>query len=152
MGVNDLYHILFTHWVYDDATYADERQRVQVATALLLAAYTGCRPCSLFDTSQKHLGAEEGTTGSSGDETSDDSGLGSGLSDEADPNDSDTEGGLDAISEEKGSIRYKDVSLYVLRNSIPGGPNILAAKVTLRYTKGAERRSQSSVYVLLELY
>ena len=35
MGVNDLYHILFTHWVYDDASYTDDRQRVEVATALL---------------------------------------------------------------------------------------------------------------------
>ena len=80
MGVDDLYHILFTHWVFDDATYSDERQRVQVATALLLAAYTGYRPCSLFDTSQKSNGIEE-SAGCSEDEASDDSGLGNDLSD-----------------------------------------------------------------------
>ena len=147
MGVNDLYHILFTHWVYDDATYADERQRVQVATTLLLAAYTGCRPCSLFDTSQKSVESSEGVATSSRDEPSDDSGLGSDLSDS---DGSETEGGLDIISEERGSIRYKDVSLYVLRNTTPGGPNVLAAKVTLLYTKGAQRKTQSSVYVLFE--
>lgn len=48
--VDDLYQILITHWVYDDTVYGDERQRVQVATGLLMAAYFGCRPCSLFDT------------------------------------------------------------------------------------------------------
>ena len=36
--------------MYDDRVYGDERQRVQVATGLLMAAYFGCRPCSLFDT------------------------------------------------------------------------------------------------------
>ncbi|KAI9784715.1 MAG: hypothetical protein M1816_000718 [Peltula sp. TS41687] len=50
MSSDDLYHLLFVYWVYDDSTYPDERQRVQVATALLLAAFTGCRLCSLFDT------------------------------------------------------------------------------------------------------
>ncbi len=37
----------------DDSTFKDERQRVQVATGLLTAAYFGCRPCSLFDTRVK---------------------------------------------------------------------------------------------------
>ena len=48
--VDDLYEILITHWVYDDTVYADERQRVQVAAGLIMAAYFGCRPCSMFDT------------------------------------------------------------------------------------------------------
>ena len=37
----------------DDSTFKDERQRVQVATGLLTAAFFGCRPCSLFDTRVK---------------------------------------------------------------------------------------------------
>lgn len=37
----------------DNATYTDERQRVQVATGILVAVFFGCRPCSLFDTRVK---------------------------------------------------------------------------------------------------
>ena len=53
IGLDDLYLLLYTHWVLD------ERQRVQVATGLLAAVFFGCRPCSLFDTRVKldqHLG------------------------------------------------------------------------------------------------
>jgi len=53
IDLDDLYHLLYTHWVLDDRTYNDERQRVQVATGLLAAVFFGCRPCSLFDTRVK---------------------------------------------------------------------------------------------------
>ena len=50
IGLDDLYLLLYTHWALDENTYSDERQRVQVATGILAAAFFGCRPCSLFDT------------------------------------------------------------------------------------------------------
>ena len=53
IGLNDLYLLLYTHWVLDDSTFKDERQRVQVATSLLTAAFLSCRPCSLFNTQVK---------------------------------------------------------------------------------------------------
>ena len=53
IGLDDLYLLLYTHWVLDDSTFKDERQRVQIATGLLTAAFFGCRPCSLFDTRVK---------------------------------------------------------------------------------------------------
>ncbi|SLM34469.1 Protein of unknown function DUF3435 [Lasallia pustulata] len=53
IGLDDLYLLLYTHWMLDDSTFKDERQRVQVATGLLTAAFFGCRPCSLFDTRVK---------------------------------------------------------------------------------------------------
>lgn len=53
IGLNDLYLLLYTYWVLDDSTFKDERQRVQVATGLLMAAFFGCRPCLLFDTRVK---------------------------------------------------------------------------------------------------
>lgn len=53
IGLDDLYLLLYTHWVLDDATYSDERQRLQVATGILAAVFFGCRPCSLFDTRVK---------------------------------------------------------------------------------------------------
>lgn len=49
-SVDDLYHILFYHWVYDDTVYRDEQQRSYVATGILMASYCGCRPVSMFDT------------------------------------------------------------------------------------------------------
>ncbi|KAI9762363.1 MAG: hypothetical protein M4579_000513 [Chaenotheca gracillima] len=48
--LDDLYEVLIALWVWDDTVFADERQRQQVATGLLMAAYFGCRPCSMFDT------------------------------------------------------------------------------------------------------
>ena len=53
ISLDDLYLLLYTHWALDDATYTDERQRVQVATGILAAVFFGCRPCSLFDTRVK---------------------------------------------------------------------------------------------------
>ena len=53
IGLDDLYLLLYTHWVLNDRTYNDEHQRVQVATRLLAAIFFGCRPCSLFDTRVK---------------------------------------------------------------------------------------------------
>ena len=49
-SVDDLYHILFYHWVYDDTVYRDEQQRSYVPTGILMASYFGCRPVSMFDT------------------------------------------------------------------------------------------------------
>jgi len=53
IGLDDLYLLLYTHWVLDHATYTDERQRVQVASGILAAVFFGCRPCFLFDTRVK---------------------------------------------------------------------------------------------------
>ncbi len=59
IGLDDLYLLLYTHWVLDDATYTEERQRVQVATGILAAVFLGCRPCSLFDTRVKFDDSDE---------------------------------------------------------------------------------------------
>ncbi len=176
MGVDDLYHILFTHWVYDSTTYRDEHQRVQVATGILLASYTGCRPVSLFDTSEKKFvngGTESDDTDNKGTESSDTDNKGTESSDTdnkgtvsstTEPSDTESVAESDFDSEsdiddstahsnnsmnthlgKTESICYNEIMMLLLRNSVPGGPNILAAKVTLIHTKGAKRRSESSV-------
>lgn len=150
MSVDDLYHILFTHWVYDDATYVDERQRVQVAAALLLAAYTGCRPCSLFDTSLKKLdnavtSAQSLQDPQASNDTDPDIDSDSDDTVTESSSESGYDNGCDSGSAETGSIRYSDVRLFAFRPSVPGGPNLVVAKVTLLHTKGAERKAQSSV-------
>jgi len=50
MSVDNLYYVLFYHWVHDDSSFPGEQQRNQVPTGLLMAAYFGCRPVSIFDT------------------------------------------------------------------------------------------------------
>ena len=52
MSVDDLVRVFHHHWVLDMSTFADERQRVQLSMLLLLAAYTGQRPCSILETAR----------------------------------------------------------------------------------------------------
>ena len=51
----DFKQVLRCHWVTDTNTYPEERQRVQLATLLLLAAYTGSRPSALLGLQYKDL-------------------------------------------------------------------------------------------------
>jgi hypothetical protein len=51
--VDDLYHILITLWVWHRVVFADEIQRLLLATGILLAGVSGCRLVSLFDTRVK---------------------------------------------------------------------------------------------------
>jgi len=53
IGLDNLYLLLYTHWMLNDATYLDERQRVQVVIDILATVFFDCRPCSLFDTRVK---------------------------------------------------------------------------------------------------
>ena len=180
--MDDLYEILVTHWVWDDAVFADERQRVQLATGLLMAACFGCRPCSMFDT-RVGLGEVDGSNtdnidGMALDEVdmasdavmglkvsentnqrnhlagSDDESDDSTLTDSDDdsengtditvPEDSDSESGTDdgydAGDDATGSILYRHIELFVVRNPLPEGPNIVLMKVTLVHTKGEDNR------------
>ena len=51
--MDDLYYVLFYHWVHDDTVFRDEQQRHYVAAGILMASYFGCRPVSMFDTTSK---------------------------------------------------------------------------------------------------
>ena len=48
LDVEDFLEVLRCHWVTDTNSFPHERQRVQVATLLLLAAVTGSRPGALL--------------------------------------------------------------------------------------------------------
>ena len=48
LDVEDFIEVLRCHWVTDTNAFPHERQRVQVATLLLLAAVTGSRPGALL--------------------------------------------------------------------------------------------------------
>ncbi|EER36672.1 conserved hypothetical protein [Histoplasma capsulatum H143] len=49
---DDVYRILYTHWVRCRRAYADERQRLQVSAGILMSMF-GQRLVSLFDTKSK---------------------------------------------------------------------------------------------------
>ncbi|MCJ1367094.1 hypothetical protein MMC16_006226 [Acarospora aff. strigata] len=46
----DPYHVLFYHWMRDDAVFRDKQQRSYVPAGILMASYFGCRPVSMVDT------------------------------------------------------------------------------------------------------
>lgn len=52
-SVNDLYHVFFYYWVYNDTVYRDKKQRTYIAAGIFIASYLGCRPVSMFDTRVK---------------------------------------------------------------------------------------------------
>ena len=163
MSVEDLHHILFTHWALDTTSYADERQRVQIATGLLLAAFTGCRPISLFDTGRKpytdnsqedlHLQASRDLGFDESDrDRHDGSDPDEGYESDRDhhyESDSDEGSGsefdLDERPATSSSLRYRDVDLFIIPPKLRGDHNRLVAKVRLVHTKGEQRRSRSSV-------
>jgi Protein of unknown function (DUF3435) len=47
MNVDDIYLILYHHWVMDTTIFPDGRQRVQLALLVLKMAYTATRPAAL---------------------------------------------------------------------------------------------------------
>ncbi len=49
-SVNNMYHILFYHWVYNDHVYWDKQQWEYMATGILMASYFSCRPVLMFNT------------------------------------------------------------------------------------------------------
>lgn len=59
MNVDDLLILLQNHWIDDVTTFADERQRIQLALLLLTAAVTASRSCSLINTSKGKIEVEE---------------------------------------------------------------------------------------------
>jgi len=144
----DLYHILFHHWVHDDHVYKDERQRVQVATGILMASFFGCRPTTMFstkikfknDTSRTPAPHEDGAA--SGDATTvnrdGDEDCSASASSESDSDD-DTDDGIYNGSEEARTLLWRHIVFFITPNPVPGMPNIVFAKVTLLHTKGEDR-------------
>jgi hypothetical protein len=49
-GKDDIYRLLYTNWARCRRVYADERQRLQMGTGILLSYISGARLVSLFDT------------------------------------------------------------------------------------------------------
>lgn len=140
LSVDDLLLLLFHHWIVDTGVFPDEEQRLLLALLLLFAAYTGCRPCSLLDTSKKK--PESGARSVHRDEairfcdSSDDD----ETEDEEEP-DFD-EDGLPVDEEELKSVLYEHVTIMVVRVRDRLVPVMF---ITIIHTKGEDRKPQPLV-------
>ncbi|KAM4067411.1 hypothetical protein HRG_001360 [Hirsutella rhossiliensis] len=133
MDVDDVYLVQHHHWVHDTSVFPDERQRIQLAFLILLQAYTATRPRVLaykrLDTNavnDHYFGCEDEATQVD-------------YADEFDPKEDDFK-----------TICYRDVQLLLLKNP-DGGRDLPAMEVTLRFTKGWERRENPKTFIFYEV-
>ncbi|KAG1884939.1 hypothetical protein F4604DRAFT_1918608 [Suillus subluteus] len=146
--VDDIYHILFYHWAYDKAVYADEQQRVQVAAGILMASYFGCRPVSMFDTSltfdrpdQEPQNESPNSPNHIKKSTRDSKDM--KLDDESDESDEDET----SDTRERRVLLWRHITFFVAPNK-PGKPNLVFAKVTLAHTKGEDNNPRVKAFVI----
>ncbi|KAI9871817.1 MAG: hypothetical protein M1830_002420 [Pleopsidium flavum] len=151
MSVDDLYHKLVYHWVHDYSIIADEQQRNQVSTDLLMAAYFGCRPLnngpSDGDDDQgtmiriKRLkmdsdwGEDRATLVNCDSDVADDA---STCYDSE--SDSGTDDGINVGLDETRLLLWRHMTSFIAPNPIPREPNIRFTKVTLICTNGEDNR------------
>jgi len=122
MDVDDVYLVQHHHWVHDTSVFPDERQRIQLSFLILLQAYTATRPRVLAYKQLSKDAIDDHYFGCEDEATQVD------CADEVDPKEDDFK-----------TICYRDVQLLLLKNP-EGGRDLPAMEVTLRYTKGWERR------------
>ena len=130
MGVDDLLRVLVYHWAKDQSVFPNERQRVQLATILLFAAYTSSRPAELVDAqvSEKSKKNENNWKWRSEDDPWNDS------------SNTDFADGVRDTRRRSKAICYEDVCLMVLRNPDNDGRPVVAMEVTLSHHKGVDRK------------
>lgn len=116
------------HWVHDTSVFPDERQRIQLALLILLQAYTATRP-RVFEYKKLNKKAINDHYFSSENE-------------EPEPEEYANE--WDPEKDDFKTITYGDVKLLLLKNP-EGGRDLPAMEVTLRFTKGWERRENPCV-------
>ncbi|KAM7192210.1 Protein of unknown function (DUF3435) domain containing protein [Rhypophila sp. PSN 637] len=130
LNVDDIYLILHHHWVHDRSKFPDEHQRIQFALMILLQSYTATRPRVLAYVSinKKRIAAHY--IGQSEDVD---------LSAQWNPEEDDFR-----------TVSYRDVKLFLLPNL--GAPkDLLVMEITLRYTKGWDRRPIPKTFILYEV-
>lgn len=123
MNVDDVYLVQHHLYVHDTSIFPDERQRIQLALLILLQAYTATRPRVLV---YKHIDKEKMRDHYFGWE------------------DDITEAEVaewDPDVDDFKTISYRDINLFLLKGE-DGGRDLPAMEVTLRYTKGWERREK----------
>lgn len=126
MDVDDVYLVLHHHWVHDTSVFPDERQRIQLALMILIQANTATRPRVLAYKKLSKEAIYDHYFGS-------DEECQPKCAEEWDPKEDDFK-----------TICYRDVRLVLLKNP-DGGRDLPAMEVTLRFTKGWERRENPYV-------
>jgi len=169
-SVDDLYHVLFYHWVHDNAVFWDKQQQNYVVAGILMASYFGCRPVSMFNTQLRfeeendarkpanHAAAASRPKNGGEDQDPDkdmdwkddratlvkldcDLNTNDNASTYYDcDSDSGTDDGVDAGLDETGCLLWSHIIFIIAFNRISEAPNILFAKVTLTHTKGEDNR------------
>jgi Protein of unknown function (DUF3435) len=129
MNVDDIYLILYHHWVMDTATFPDGRQRLQIDFLELLIAGTATRPAALVYVRRNEKRIKGHCIGEDDSEEEEKEEYGCNRNDSRDHGDSDWE------NEDDKTLCYKDVTLLLLPN--PGGiRDLLAMEVDIAHTKG----------------
>ncbi|CEJ91512.1 Putative FluG domain-containing protein [[Torrubiella] hemipterigena] len=132
MDVDDVYLVQHHHWVHDTSIFPDERQRIQLAFLILLQAYTATRPRVFAYKKLSKKAIHDHYFGSEDEDIMNEA-------EEWDSNEDDFK-----------TICYKDVRLILLKNP-DGGRDLPALEVTLRYTKGWERRENPKTFIFYEV-
>ncbi|KAL9082612.1 MAG: hypothetical protein Q9165_008843 [Trypethelium subeluteriae] len=123
--VDDLVDILHHHWKFDTSTYCDERQRVQVALLLTIAAYTGSRPSSMLNTSILDTNSEDEQNNSLSTKPT-------------------------IIQEKTKAICYRHIKLYLVKDKTPTGRAKVVVLLTLPHGKGEDRKPQPKTFLFYE--
>jgi len=131
MDVDDVFLVLHHHWVLDTSVFPDERQRLQLAFLLLLSAYTATRPAALVYKATNRTKQREHYLGWEDD--------GPGDHDE-----------MDLDWEDIKTLCYEDVTLVMLPNP-EAKRDLLAMEITLKYTKGYQKKPNPKTYILTEV-
>ena len=127
LSAEDLGILLQWHWKYGTSTFANERQRVQMALLMLFSAFTGSRPATLLaEDDNSSNDSRESLTGDLPGRTSED----------------DYDGDTLVVVESRArtsrsrTICYGDIDLFLLRNPDNPDRDILMAEVDFRNLKG----------------
>jgi hypothetical protein len=174
MNVDDIYLVLYYHWVQDVTIYPDGRQRLQVSFLMLISAYTATRPGALVYVARNvkeykscPVGDEDDNEDTdkenSENDEMDDNEDGEKDNVENDEMDDNEDGDKDNVENDEmddktvkaflghsdgmepvKTLCYEDANLLLLPNPT-GTRDLLALEIDLRYTKGHQRQTKRSV-------
>lgn len=138
MNVDDVYLILYHHWLLDIATFPDGRQRLQLDFLELILGGTASRPAALVYVRRNEIRVRgsciwEDDSEEETEEAKDNYGY--------NKNDSSDRGDSDWEDEDDKTLCYRDVTLLLLPN--PGCiRDLLAMEIDLCHTKGHQKKQK----------
>ncbi|KAI2868214.1 hypothetical protein CBS76997_9684 [Aspergillus niger] len=155
----DLLQYLVSHLVDCDSVFVDEKQRLYALSGLNLS-YTSAKvrtPLSSIEEPLCDLGtkinlqnddhAEEGSTSETSSYSDSEVDTASDSDHQSDCSSITDDGYLNG-NEETGTILWRHVEFYIVRNPVPGRHHILAAIMSILHTKGEGRKFRLKRYVI----